>query len=143
MAVLMQNKIANTIIVVDDDEDLNEILKYSLQSKGYQVLTFINGKDTYEFLADENNLDQIALIILDRLLPDCDGIEILKHIIAKYPTRFPVMILSRLTAESEQLLGFKHGTFDYVPKPFNLTILVQKADSLITYFRKKSSSEQK
>lgn len=130
------------IVVVDDDEDLDEILKYSLESKGYQVFGFVNGKDTFDFLADEKNLDQIALLILDRLLPDCDGIEILKHIIAHFPTRFPVIILSRLTAESEQLLGFKHGTFDYVPKPFNLTILIQKADALIKYFRTKFNAEQ-
>lgn len=135
----MERKQPNTIVIIDDDIDLDEILKYSFESRGFDVKEIYNCQDALEYLQDPKNSSDIALVILDRLLPDSDGIEVLKKISSKKPATYPVIILSKLTSESEQLLGFKFGTLDYIPKPFNLKILVEKAISVIQHCRAKKN----
>lgn len=134
----MGSNTPNTIVIVDDDVDLNEILRYSLEARGFKVFEATNCNEALSFLMDENNHKEIALVILDRLLPDCDGLEILKKVVAKYDHTFPVIILSVLTAESEQLLGLKLGSLDYIPKPFSLPVLVEKAVSVVEHYRSKA-----
>jgi DNA-binding response OmpR family regulator len=127
----MTSKNANTIVIIDSDEDLLKILKISLESKGLHVHGITTGKNAMEYLNDENKLDDLALIITERLLPDCDGFDILKNIHAKYGYKIPVIILSAISAESEQLDGYKYGALDYIAKPFNLAILIKKIVAII------------
>lgn len=121
----------NEIIIVDDDEDLLKILASAFQAKGFQVKTFVKGKDGLDHLLNDKNIDSVALIILDRMLPDMDGLDILKAFQTKFPGRIPVLILSVLSSEKDVLSGLKKGAVDYVAKPFSMPILMQKADSLI------------
>lgn len=121
----------NRVIIVDDDEDLLKLLSSSFQSKGYEVKTFVTGKEGSSYVLSEKNLTHACLIILDRMLPDMDGIDILKNLKEKNSFEVPVLILSVLSSEKDVLSGLKKGAVDYVAKPFSLPVFMQKAMSLI------------
>lgn len=120
------------IVIVEDDEDLLPLLIAAFQAQGFDVHEIINGKEASDYLMEEKNLDSLCLIILDRFLPDMDGIEILKQFINKFHNRVPVLIFSILSSEKDVIEGFKYGAVDYVTKPFSLPILMSKALSLIS-----------
>ncbi|MCF7853049.1 MAG: response regulator transcription factor [Simkaniaceae bacterium] len=122
----------NIVILVDDDEDLLHILEYLFQNEGYGTESFTQGKPALNYLLDESHSESIALVVLDRILPDMDGIEILMQIQEKHQHRIPVLILSALDAEKDVLEGLKRGALDYIGKPFNQKILMEKARSLIS-----------
>lgn len=121
----------NTVIIVDDDEDLLKLLASSFKSKGFEVKTFATGKEGLSYLTQQKNLTHAALIILDRMLPDMDGIDILKDLKSKSSSNVPVLILSVLSSEKDVLSGLKKGAIDYVAKPFSLPVFMQKALSLM------------
>jgi len=121
----------NKVIIVDDDEDLLKLLATSFKAKGYEVKVFATGKEGLNYLSQEKNLDHAALIILDRMLPDMDGIDILKEIKTTTASHTPILILSVLSSEKDILSGLKKGAVDYVAKPFSLPVFMQKAMALI------------
>ncbi len=121
----------STLIIVDDDEDLLKMLTIAFTAEQYSVITFASGKTAVEDLTQSKILSSADLLILDRLLPDMDGIEILKAIEKKFPSHCPVLFLSMLSAETDVLSGLKEGAIDYITKPFSLDILMQKARTLI------------
>lgn len=125
----MANK--NKVIIVDDDEDLLRLLAAAFKAKGFTVQTLVNGKEALAYLLDEKNLETACLLILDRILPDIEGLEILQKFQEKFPRKVPVLILSMLSAEKDVLEGLKRGAVDYVGKPFSLPILMQKAQALM------------
>ncbi len=120
------------IILVEDDNDLAQLLILALNSNNYEVERFENGKAALKYIAESQNLDAISLIILDRMLPDMDGIEILKKIKVMKKSGVPVLILSALSAEGDVIGGLKLGAVDYITKPFNLKILMEKVSLLIS-----------
>lgn len=118
------------IVIVEDDKDLLDMLVFSFESEGFQVNGFTTGTD---FLKDfgETNANPISLVILDRLLPDMDGLDILRQIESKIDKKIPVLFLSVLSSEKDMLSGLKHGAVDYIAKPFSLPVLMSKALALI------------
>lgn len=127
----------NKIVIVDDDADLLNILIYSFEAQGYEVQGISNGKEAKQFLADEKNVKAVSLLILDRLLPDMDGLELLQMFEEKYHNQIPVLILSVLSAEKDVISGLKYGAIDYMSKPFNLPILMRKAQALLSHYPEK------
>ena len=123
-----------TIVIVEDDTDLLRMLTFSFKAEGYTVSGFAKGKDAEEFLNNEQNQKSICLIILDRLLPDMDGIEILKEFTKKFNKSIPVMVLSALSSERDMLTGLKEGAVEYITKPFDLSILSERAQILMSRF---------
>jgi DNA-binding response OmpR family regulator len=119
------------IVAVDDDDNIRKMLSISFQSQGFSVKSFENGKDALDFLLDEKNIENLSLLILDRMLPDMDGLEILKKVQEKYENKIPVLILSVVSSQKDILEGLKQGALEYINKPFNLEILMQKAKDLI------------
>ena len=120
------------VVIVDDDEDLLRLLLASFKSEGFETTGISNGKEALSYLMDEKNVEGLNLLILDRMLPDMDGMEILKQFKDKYQSKVPVLILSVLSADKDVMEGLKKGAVDYISKPFNLKILIQKARSLIS-----------
>ena len=119
---------ANTkVIIVDDDEDLLRLLVFAFKEKGFEPSTLSTGKEALSYLMREENTKDAVLLILDRILPDMEGLDILKQ----FKPKIPVLILSALSSEKDVLAGLKLGAVDYIPKPFSLPILMQKALSLI------------
>lgn len=123
--IAMQDK--KRVIIIDDDTDLLKLLVYAFQSEGFDVYGFENGKTAIEYLQKEENIRSVCLLVLDRILPDMDGLEILKHLPEPLKKRIPVLILSVLSGERDVLSGLRQGAVDYIAKPFNLPILMEKA----------------
>jgi CheY-like chemotaxis protein len=118
------------IVVVDDDEDLLKLIDYEFRALGFEITSFQTGKTALTFLLDPKNTKDVSLLILDRMLPDMDGLEILPQLKALSQPP-PVLILSALDAESDILAGLQEGAVDYITKPFSVFLLMQKSLNLL------------
>ena len=111
------------IYLVEDEENLNDILKSYLQNEGLQVTTFLNGQSARN--AIDNNVD---LWVLDITLPDIDGFQLLKEIKEKNKD-VPVIFISARDQDIDRIIGLEMGSDDYLAKPFmprEFVIRVQK-----------------
>lgn len=111
------------IYLVEDEENLNDILKSYLENEGLQVTTFLNGQSARNSI--DNNPD---LWVLDITLPDIDGFQLLKEIKGKYKD-VPVIFISARDQDIDRIIGLEMGSDDYLAKPFmprELVIRVQK-----------------
>ncbi|MBU3178844.1 response regulator transcription factor [Clostridium estertheticum] len=111
------------IYLVEDEENLNDILKSYFQNEGLQVTTFLNGQSARN--AIDNNVD---LWVLDITLPDIDGFQLLKEIKEKNKD-VPVIFISARDQDIDRIIGLEMGSDDYLAKPFmprELVIRVQK-----------------
>lgn len=116
----------NRILVVEDNEDLARGIRHNLELEGYEVEWAENGEDGLA-LARECSPD---LLILDLMLPDMDGFEILKTLRAEDFTA-PVLILSARGQEADKVRGFRLDADQYVTKPFGLLELLERTRSLL------------
>ena len=102
------------ILVVDDEKEIADVVELYLQNDQYKVFKFYNGQDALDCI---NNM-KIDLAILDIMLPDVDGFQILKQIREKYT--FPVIMLTAKTEYMDKITGLTLGADDYIVKPFNI-----------------------
>lgn len=111
------------IYLVEDEENLNDILKSYLQREGFEVTSFLNGESA------RKNIDtRPDLWILDIMLPDIDGFQLLKDI-KKTDSDVPVIFISARDKDIDRIIGLEMGSDDYIAKPFmprELVIRVQK-----------------
>ena len=117
-----------TILLVDDEQDILEIVSYNLEHEGYKVITASNGKEA--ILKAKKSLPH--LIIMDVMMPEMDGMEACEHI-RKIP-ELRNTIITFLTARSEeysQVAGFDAGADDYITKPIKPKLLVSKVKALL------------
>jgi len=117
-----------TILLVDDDQDILEIVSYNLKKEGYNIITASNGVEGVE--KAEKHLPQ--LIVLDVMMPEMDGIEACENLRA-IPELENVLI-TFLTARGEdysQLAGYEAGADDFITKPIKPRILVSKINALL------------
>ncbi|MBS0623931.1 MAG: response regulator [Verrucomicrobia bacterium] len=117
------------VIAVDDDEDILNLLRTEFHALGFEVVAFTTGAKALEFLSHPENLNDVFLIILDRILPDMDGLDILQQSAPK--TAIPILMLSQLSSEHDILEGLQGGAVDYMTKPFSVYKLMQKALNLL------------
>ncbi len=119
---------AKSIVVVDDEPDILELVSLHLRKSGYKVDAFTDGKSFYNSLKTNNP----SLIILDLMLPDMDGLEICKDIKKsdKY-MNIPVIMLTARGEEAERVLGLELGADDYVTKPFSPRELVARVNAVL------------
>ena len=106
--------------VVDDEKEIADVVELYLQNDQYKVFKFYNGQDALDCI---NNM-KIDLAILDIMLPDIDGFQMLKQIRQKYT--FPVIMLTAKTEYMDKITGLTLGADDYIPKPFNPLELVAR-----------------
>lgn len=124
------------VVIVDDDEDLLRMIVFGFESNGLEVKTLSSGKEALEYFSDDKIISSTKLLILDRLLPDMDGLDILKRLSEKFPKKLPmVLFLSVLAAEKDVLSGFKAGAIDYLTKPFSLHVLMDKSLALLSRYK--------
>lgn len=117
-----------TILLVDDEQDILEIVGYNLSQEGYKIVTAVNGKDAIAKAKKELP----HLIIMDVMMPEMDGMESCEAI-RKIPELSHV-IITFLTARSEdysQVAGFDAGADDYITKPIKPKLLVSKVKALL------------
>lgn len=114
-----------TILVVDDDKKLNELLNQYLTKHNFKCVTVENPKDAFVRLRN-NHFD---LIILDVMLPGMDGFEAVKEIRKSYDT--PVLMLTARGEVTDRVVGLELGADDYMPKPFEPRELVARIQSIL------------
>lgn len=116
------------ILIVDDEPDLVETLRFPLEMEGYQVLVADNGEMGLN-LARKERPD---LIILDLMLPKLDGYKVCR--LLKFDERFkeiPVLMVTAKTQEKDRLLGKETGADEYVTKPFDIEQLLEKVKAYL------------
>jgi two-component system response regulator VanR len=120
---------AQTILVVEDDKQINEVIKEYLKEAGYIVISCENGRTALNTL---NQNKSINMFILDIMLPEISGLELLQMIrTSEHHRDKPVIILTALGDEATQLLSFDELADDYIVKPFSPKVLVKRADALV------------
>ena len=126
-----------TILLVDDDQRLRELLKDYLDKKNYQVYTSQDFDEAKKIL-DFYNFD---LIILDRMMPSGDGIELIK--VTKKDTQTPVMMLTAMGENNNKIQGLKTGADDYLSKPFEPEELYLRIENLLKLYDNINETESK
>ncbi|MBG6131892.1 two-component system alkaline phosphatase synthesis response regulator PhoP [Aquimarina sp. EL_43] len=132
------NKKDITILLVDDEPDILEIVGYNLTAEGYTVITAENGVEAVKAAKKKKP----HLIILDVMMPEMDGIEACEHI-RKLPD-LQNTIITFLTARGEdysQVAGFDAGADDYITKPIRPKVLVSKVKALLRRLKEEESSD--
>ncbi|GAA0712662.1 response regulator transcription factor [Aquimarina litoralis] len=132
------NKKDITILLVDDEPDILEIVGYNLTTEGYNVLTAENGTEAVKIAKKKKP----HLIILDVMMPEMDGIEACEQI-RKIPD-LQNTIITFLTARGEdysQVAGFDAGADDYITKPIRPKVLVSKVKALLRRLKENDASE--
>ena len=114
------------ILVVDDESRMRKLVKDFLGREGYQVLEAGDGMEAMEVFYDEKD---IALIILDVMMPDMNGFQVLQEIRKK--NNVPVLMLTAKSDEEDKVSGLRLGADDYLTKPFGINELMARVNSLI------------
>ncbi|GAW63188.1 two component response regulator [Ligilactobacillus acidipiscis DSM 15836] len=114
------------ILVVDDDKDIVELLSIYIQNEGYEVERAFNGK---EALTKLNTNTDIGLMILDIMMPQVDGLEVVKEV--RRDSQIPILMLSAKTDDIDKIHGLIQGADDYVTKPFNPLEVMARVKSLL------------
>lgn len=115
-----------SILLVEDEENLQEALKLNLELEGYAITGAFDGATALDIISKEH----FDLIILDVMLPEVDGIAVCETIRLKN-IHTPILILSAKTSSADRVIGLKKGADDYLTKPFNLEELILRVDNLI------------
>ena len=124
-----------TIYIVEDDQNIREIETFALKNSGYSVVDFEKAKDFYKKL-DEKLPN---LIVLDIMLPDEDGLSIVRKLRQRSDTRnIPVILISAKTSEIDRVKGLDMGADDYLCKPFGVMELISRVKALL---RRSNTSE--
>lgn len=116
------------IYVVEDDVNIQEIEMFALKNSGYRVEGFGNAKDFFAKLSEKTP----DLILLDVMLPDLDGLSILKKVRTVPDTKkIPVIFVSAKTSEMDKVKGLDMGADDYLAKPFGVMELISRVKALL------------
>lgn len=115
-----------TILIVEDQEDILDLMEYTLSKEGYDIITCVDTTNVKNIL-DE---DDVSLILMDRNLPSIEGTKFIQSI-RKLGYNQPVIYVSAKDSSENILEGFEHGGDDYITKPFNLNELKARVKALI------------
>ena len=116
------------IYLVEDDKSIRELLVYTLNNSGLPANGFEKPSDFYR----ELKADDADLIILDIMLPECDGLTMLKNLRADEKTKhIPVMMLTAKGSEYDKVVGLDMGADDYMTKPFGMMELIARVKALL------------
>ena len=122
-----------TILLLEDDENLNKGIALRLQREGYEVFQAFTVTQARELFREK----EISLIISDISLPDGDGISFCREI--RNTSNFYLIFLTALNQEVDIVNGYDYGADDYITKPFSLMILLSKVNALMRRVEKKDS----
>ena len=117
-----------TILAVDDEIHILELLKYNLETNGYCVITVETGEEALKLLEKE----KIDAVLLDLMLPKIDGLEVLRCIRTNEKIRkMPVILLTAKSDELDKVLGLEMGADDYIAKPFSIRELQARVKAVL------------
>lgn len=115
------------ILVVDDDLAICDVLRDTLSEHVFEVTVCHCGNDALTAISQQ---PRIALILLDMMLPDMNGLQVLQHIQRQRP-ELPVIMLTGLGSESDVVVGLEMGADDYIGKPFNPRVVVARVKAVL------------
>ncbi|MCM3627861.1 response regulator transcription factor [Paenibacillus glycanilyticus] len=118
-----------TILIAEDDPDIAELIALHLGKEGYQVLKAVDGREAVR-LAQTSEID---LIILDIMMPNMDGYEVIRVIREQH--RMPIIFLSAKTSDFDKITGLVMGADDYMTKPFNPMELLARVNAQLRRFK--------
>lgn len=113
------------VLVVEDDRNLLDTLKYNLRKEGYEVVTAVDGAEALDFARREKP----SLIILDIMLPKLSGFEVCR--ILRKEMMVPILILTAKAEEVDKIVGLEIGADDYMTKPFSLRELLARVRAML------------
>jgi len=117
-----------TILVVEDEPDIADLVKYHLEKAGLPARVVADGKQALDLILRE----QPDLVVLDLMLPGLDGLELCRRLRGAPATRgIPVIMLTAKTEEVDRIVGLEMGADDYVPKPFSPRELVARVKAVL------------
>ena len=114
------------LLIVEDDPGIQDMLKYSLSAEGYTLHHAYTVKEGWDIIQNK----ALDLVLLDWMLPDNSGIDLL-HRIRKYHSMLPVIMVTAKTEEEDRILGLDVGADDYVTKPFSVRELNSRIQALL------------
>ena len=114
------------ILVVDDESRMRKLIRDFLKKSGYEVLEAENGEEAVDIFLEEKD---IALIILDVMMPKMDGWETCREI--RKNSKVPIIMLTAKSSEEDELRGFDLGVDEYISKPFSPKILVARVEAVL------------
>ncbi|WML35199.1 response regulator transcription factor [Clostridium sp. OS1-26] len=126
-----------TILVVDDEKEIRDLIGIYLANEGYKVIKVANGLEALNHLEKE----EIDLIILDIMMPSMDGIEACIKI--RENKNMPIIMLSAKSEDMDKILGLTTGADDYITKPFNPLELIARVKSQLRRYKKLNAIQEK
>lgn len=116
---------SKTILVVDDEPAVTDLLAYNLRKANYEVLTASDGREALE-CARQSGPD---LILLDLMLPEIDGLEVCREL--RKTSEVPIIMITARSEEIDRVVGLELGADDYVPKPFGVRELLARIKAVL------------
>ncbi len=127
------------ILIVDDEEDILNFLELVLREKGYEVVTAGSGHDALT----RAQLERPDLVLLDIMMPQMDGWEVLKLLrIDDETASIPVAMLSARTEARDRVQGLQEGAIDYICKPFSLQELLTKIEAIFAQLEERGAASR-
>jgi len=117
-----------TVLVVDDEEDILELVKYNLEREGYTVVCVTTGEDALA----ATRMKMPEVVVLDLMLPGVDGLEVCRRLKGDLTTRhIPIIMLTAKGSEADIVTGLELGAADYVTKPFSPRVLTARVKAVL------------
>lgn len=127
------------VLVVDDEKDILELLKYNLEKEGYETICENNGEKVLEMV----NKEKPDLIVLDLMLPELSGIEICKSLKRNDNlASIPVIMLTAKDTEADIIIGLELGADDYITKPFSPKVVIARIKSVLRRTKEKFAKKE-
>ncbi len=127
-----------TILFIEDEKNIVELVKYNLEQEGFRVLTATKGNTGLELALKSKP----ALVLLDLMLPEMNGLEICKTLKLNEKTRLtPIIMLTAKNTESDKVIGLELGADDYMTKPFSPRELVARIKAVLRRSQEKPPEE--
>ncbi len=118
----------NSVLIVEDEKHLADGLSYNLKAEGYDVETVGTGEDAFSLLVERNK--SFDVVVLDVMLPGIDGFSLASRL--RSQGQFvPILMLTARGQAEDVLRGFEAGADDYLPKPFELSVLLARINALL------------
>lgn len=114
-----------TILIVDDDKEIVNLIDFYLKNEGYNVIKGYDGKEALQIIDEE----PIQLLILDVMMPKVDGLEVCRQVRETY--NIPILMLSAKVEDIDKITGLMTGADDYMEKPFNPLEVIARVKALL------------
>lgn len=116
----------SNIVIVEDDKSIAEMLQFHMREQGFDVTYFSDGELARQYLLEES----CSLVILDIMLPGCNGLDVCKQVRHEKP-ELPILMLTSLSGEADRVIGLELGADDYLTKPFSMRECVARVKALL------------